>query len=45
VNSDATGQQRLPVTSIDEQGRVITAWEDDMDGNGKGLILVRNFSY
>jgi hypothetical protein len=45
VNSDSSGQQRLPVTSIDEQGRVITAWEDDMDGNGKGLILVRNFSF
>jgi hypothetical protein len=30
---------------MDDQGRFVTAWEDDMDGDGKALILVRNFTY
>ncbi|WP_437523184.1 metallophosphoesterase [Sorangium sp. So ce726] len=45
VNSDSSGQQRLPVMSMDDQGRFVVAWEDDMDGNEKALILVRNFNY
>ncbi|WP_437817528.1 metallophosphoesterase [Sorangium sp. So ce1078] len=45
VNSDASGQQRLPVTAVDDQGRFVVAWEDDMDGNGKALILARNLNY
>jgi hypothetical protein len=45
VNSDASGQQHLPVTAMDEQGRFLVAWEDDMDGDAKALVLVRNLSY
>jgi len=45
LNSDASGQQRLPAAAIDEQGFFTTAWQDDMDGDGNSLILVRNFSY
>jgi hypothetical protein len=45
VNSDSSGQQRLPVTAMDDQGRFVVAWEDDMDGNANALILVRNLNY
>jgi hypothetical protein len=45
VNSDASGQQLSPVTSMDDQGRFVVAWQDDMDGDGKSLILVRNLTY
>lgn len=45
VNSDASGQQRLPATAMDDQGRFVVAWQDDMDGDGKSLILVRNLTY
>lgn len=45
VNSDSSGQQTLPVTAMDDQGRFVVAWQDDMDGNAKALILVRNLNY
>lgn len=45
VNSDASGQQRVPATAADDQGRFVVAWQDDMDGDGKWLILQRNFTY
>jgi hypothetical protein len=45
VNSDASGQQRVPTTAVDDQGRFVVGWQDDMDGDGKSLILVRNFTY
>jgi len=45
VNSDASGQQRLPVVAADDQGRVFVGWQDDMDGDGKPSILLRNFTY
>jgi hypothetical protein len=45
VNSDSSGQQVLPATAMDDQGRFIVAWQDDMDGDGKNLILVRNLAY
>jgi hypothetical protein len=45
VNSDASGQQRSPAAVMDEQGRFVVAWQDDMDGDGKSLILLRNLSY
>jgi hypothetical protein len=34
-----------PVTAMDDQGRFMVAWQDDMDGDGKSLILVRNATY
>jgi hypothetical protein len=45
VNSDSSGQQRWPVSGMDDQGRFVVAWEDDMDGNADALILVRNLDY
>lgn len=45
VNSDASGQQRVPATAVDDQGRFVVAWEDDMDGDGNPLILLRNFNW
>ena len=45
VNSDSSGQQRLPATAMDDQGRFVVAWQDDMDGDAKAIILVRNFTY
>jgi hypothetical protein len=45
VNSDASGQQRVPATAMDDQGRFLVTWQDDMDGDGKSLILVRNLTY
>ncbi|MFZ5892779.1 MAG: metallophosphoesterase [Myxococcota bacterium] len=45
VNSDSSGQQRVPATAMDDQGRFITTWQDDMDGDGNWLILVRNLAY
>jgi len=45
INSDSSGQQRLPVAAMDDQGRFVVAWEDDMDGDANALILVRNLNY
>jgi hypothetical protein len=45
VNSDSSGEQVLPAAAMDDQGRFIVAWQDDMDGDGKSLILVRNLAY
>ncbi|MDF3065146.1 MAG: hypothetical protein K0R38_747 [Polyangiaceae bacterium] len=44
VNSDASGQQRVPSTGLDDQGRFVVGWQDDMDGDGNSLILVRNLA-
>jgi hypothetical protein len=45
VNSDASGQQYLPSAAIDEENRFVIAWQDDMDGDGNPLILVRNLGF
>jgi hypothetical protein len=45
VNSDSSGQQTVPVAAMDDQGRFVAAWQDDMDGDANGLILVRNLNY
>ncbi len=45
VNSDSSGQQYDPAAAIDEENRFVLAWQDDMDGDGKPSILVRNFSF
>jgi Calcineurin-like phosphoesterase len=45
VNSDASGQQYLPAVAIDEQDRFVFSWQDDMDGDGNPLILVRNLRF
>ena len=45
VNSDASGQQYVPVAAMSDQDYVFIAWQDDMDGDGAFGILVRNFDY
>jgi hypothetical protein len=42
VNSDASGQQYVPAAAVDEKDKFIVSWQDDMDGNGDPLVLVRN---
>jgi hypothetical protein len=32
----------LPSTT---KGRFVVGWQDDVDGDGKSLVLVRNFTY
>ncbi|MFT3925248.1 MAG: metallophosphoesterase [Myxococcales bacterium] len=45
VNSDSSGQQYVPAAAIDEQSRFVMAWQDDMDGDGNPIILVRNLGF
>jgi predicted phosphodiesterase len=45
VNSDSSGQQYSPSAAVDEQNRCVVAWQDDMDGDGNPLTLVRNASF
>ena len=45
VNRDASGQQYVPAAAIDEENRFVIGWQDDMDGNGDPLVLVRNLGF
>jgi hypothetical protein len=45
VNSDSSGQQYVPAVAIDEKDKFVFAWQDDMDGDGKPLVLVRNLKF
>jgi hypothetical protein len=45
INSDASGQQRVPSAAVDEANRCFVSWQDDMDGDGNPLTLVRNMSF
>ncbi|MGC4120621.1 MAG: metallophosphoesterase [Myxococcales bacterium] len=39
INRFASGQQRMPVVGFAARGKLVAAWEDDMDGNGSYQIL------
>jgi hypothetical protein len=45
VNSDSSGQQYVPAAGLDEQSRFVIGWQDDMDGDGNPLVLLRNFAF
>ncbi len=45
VNSDSSGQQFVPAAAIDEENRFVFAWQDDMDGDGLPLVLLRNLKF
>jgi hypothetical protein len=45
VNTNSAGQQYIPAAAVDEENRFVIAWQDDMDGDGNPLILVRNLGF
>jgi hypothetical protein len=45
VNSDSSGQQYVPAIAIDEENRFVFSWQDDMDGDGLPLALLRNLKF
>ena len=43
VNSESSGQQKLPDVAMDRDGNFVVVWEDDSDGNDTYQIYARGF--